>query len=222
MRKVLSAKNICKSFSKSNNEIMILNNVSISIKKGEIIALMGPSGSGKTTLLNILGTLDEEFDGEMFIDGRSVKHIGSLDRLRNDKIGFVFQFHHLLPEFTVYENIEIPLLIAGSKNVRNKINKIINIIGLENRLNHYPDEISGGERQRVAVARALINNPSIVLADEPTGNLDGDNSQLLLNLISELSNKFDQSFIIATHDDLIKDIADKILYLDKGKIKEGR
>ena len=221
MSSVLSAQNINKVYSKSNTKIRVLNDVSLDIQRGEIVGLMGPSGSGKSTLLNILGTLELDYEGTVLIENKPIEEYDSIDKLRSDKIGFIFQFHHLLPEFTIYENIEIPLLISGKEISNNKIRKILFDMGLQNRSNHYPDEISGGERQRTAVARALINNPGIILADEPTGNLDVENSQLLLNLISELRDKLNTSFIIATHDNSIKSIADRILYLDKGIIKEG-
>ena len=221
MISVLSAKNINKVYSKSNTKIRVLNDVSLDIQRGEIVGLMGPSGSGKSTLLNILGTLELDYEGTVLIENKPIEEYHSIDKLRSDKIGFIFQFHHLLPEFTIYENIEIPLLISGKEISNNEIRKILFNMGLKSRSNHYPDEISGGERQRAAVARALINNPGIILADEPTGNLDVENSQLLLNLISELRDKLNTSFIIATHDNSIKSIADRILYLDKGIIKEG-
>ena len=144
-----------------------------------------------------------------------------MENVRSEKIGFVFQFHHLLPEFTIYENVQMPLLISGKKNKEDKINELLKFVGLADRLNHYPNEISGGERQRVAVMRAIIHNPQLIIADEPTGNLDSENSILLLNLIMELRAKSNQSFLIATHDESIKEIADKVLYLDRGRIKEG-
>ncbi|MEE2858650.1 MAG: ABC transporter ATP-binding protein [Candidatus Neomarinimicrobiota bacterium] len=218
---VLSARNVKKAYSKSNVKIEVLSNISLDIQKGEIVGLMGPSGSGKSTLLNILGTLETDYEGVVMLDGRPVEEYDSIDKLRSDKIGFIFQFHHLLPEFTIYENIEIPLLVSGKEKSNNDIRKILFEIGLEKRSDHYPDEVSGGERQRAAVARALINDPKIILADEPTGNLDVENSQLLLNLILELRDKMNTSFIIASHDNLIKSIADRVLILDKGIIKEG-
>ena len=221
MINVLSARNIKKVYSKSNLKIEVLSNISLDIQRGEIVGLMGPSGSGKSTLLNILGTLELEYEGKVILDDRPIEEYDSIDQLRNEKIGFIFQFHHLLPEFTIYENIEIPLLISGKEISNNYIRKILFEMGLEKRSNHYPDEVSGGERQRAAVARALINDPKIIFADEPTGNLDVENSQLLLNLILELRDKMNTSFIIASHDNSIKSIADRILILDKGIIKEG-
>ena len=182
---------------------------------------MGPSGSGKSTLLNILGTLDTDYSGNICIDDINISPATNLAHIRSLKLGFVFQFHHLLPEFTIMENIQIPQLISSNLNNESYIIDMLSYIGLKDRIHHYPDQISGGERQRVAVIRALINKPPLVLADEPTGNLDRENSQLLLNLISNLKGKFQQSFLIATHDHSIKKIADRILYLKDGKVEEG-
>jgi len=220
MKQILQAENIYKNFSKTGEKIEVLKNISFNIKEREIIVLMGPSGSGKTTLLNILGTLDQEYEGTLIIDDKEISTYHSLEKVRSEKIGFVFQFHHLLPEFTIYENVEMPLLISGKKNNENRVSELLNFIGLADRLNHYPNEISGGERQRASVMRAIIHNPQLIIADEPTGNLDSENSILLLNLIMELRAKSNQSFLIATHDDSIKEIADKVLYLDRGRIKE--
>ena len=219
---LLEANNIIKSYSKTGSEIPVINDLSISVNAGEILVLMGPSGSGKSTLLNILGTLDTDFTGNLTIDGIFISDTVDLAAIRRDKIGLVFQFHHLLPEFTIHENLLIPKMIAGklqndsSKDIMN----MLELIGLKNRIAHFPNEISGGERQRVAVMRALVNKPCLVLADEPTGNLDRENSQVLLKLIVNLKLKYQQSFIIATHDKSILEIADRVLYLKDGKIKK--
>jgi ABC-type lipoprotein export system ATPase subunit len=183
---------------------------------------MGPSGSGKSTLLNILGTLDSDYSGNLIIDELSITNAVDLDRIRRHKLGFIFQFHHLLPEFTILENLLIPQMIAENYSiVSEKITiGMLETIGLKDRMNHFPNEISGGERQRVAVLRAMVNNPSLILADEPTGNLDRENSQKMLKLMAEVKVKYQQSFIIATHDQSILDIADRILYLKDGKIKK--
>ena len=218
---MLNAKNISKTYKKDNNRILILSNINLQISKGQIIALMGPSGSGKTTLLNILGTLDNDFSGTLKIDNIDINNNTNLPLIRANKIGFVFQFHHLLPEFTIYENLMIPLMISkNNKERRNFITEMLKLTGLDARKNHLPNEISGGERQRVAVIRALVNNPSIILADEPTGNLDAENSKIILKLIVDLREKYKQTFIIASHDDSILKIADKILYLNDGKLKK--
>ena len=220
MRTLLKADSISKTYIKTGGNINVLKDINVSISTGEILVLMGPSGSGKSTLLNILGTLDTDYSGNISIDDIIISPKTDSAYIRASKLGFVFQFHHLLPEFTIMENLQIPRIIAGNSNNESEIMDMLSSIGLEDRIHHYPNEISGGERQRVAVIRALINRPLLVLADEPTGNLDRENSQLLLNLISDLKGKFQQSFIIATHDNSIAEIADRILYLKDGKIKE--
>ena len=219
---LLEANNIVKSYSKIGSEIPVLNGLSITVNAGEILVLMGPSGSGKSTLLNILGTLDTDFTGNLSIDGILISSSVDLASIRCEKLGFVFQFHHLLPEFTIYENLLIPRMIAGNSkdNSSEDITKMLELIGLKDRIGHYPNEISGGEKQRIAVIRALVNKPSLVLADEPTGNLDRENSQILLKLMVDLKVKYQQSFIIATHDESIIEIADRVMYLKDGKIKK--
>ena len=219
---LLEADNIVKSYSKTGLEIPVLKGLSIAVNAGEILVLMGPSGSGKSTLLNILGTLDTDFTGNLSIDGILISSSVDLAAIRCEKLGFVFQFHHLLPEFTIHENLLIPRMIAGNSkdNSSEDSIKMLELIGLKDRVGHYPNEISGGERQRVAVMRALVNKPSLVLADEPTGNLDRENSQILLKLMVDLKVKNKQSFVIATHDQSILEIADRVLYLKDGKIKK--
>ena len=219
---LLEANNIVKSYSKTGSEIPVLNGLSIAVNAGEILVLMGPSGSGKSTLLNILGTLDTDFTGNLSIDGISISSTVDLAAIRRDKLGFVFQFHHLLPEFTIYENLLIPRMIAKNSkdNSSEDIIKMLELIGLKDRIGHYPNEISGGEKQRIAVMRALVNKPSLVLADEPTGNLDRENSQILLKLMVDLKVKYQQSFVIATHDESILEIADRVMYLKDGKINK--
>jgi len=221
MKTLLKADSISKTYIKTGGNIQVLKDIHLSISQGEIIVLMGPSGSGKSTLLNILGTLDTDYSGNITIDDINILPEHDLANIRALKLGFVFQFHHLLPEFTIMENLQIPRLISGYVNNDSEIMDMLLYIGLEDRIHHYPNEISGGERQRVAVIRALINKPRLILADEPTGNLDRENSQLLLNLISDLKEKYQQSFLIATHDHSIIEIADRILNLKDGKIKEG-
>jgi len=221
MKTLLKADSISKTYIKTGGNIQVLKDIHLSISQGEIIVLMGPSGSGKSTLLNILGTLDTDYSGNITIDDINILPEHDLANIRALKLGFVFQFHHLLPEFTIMENLQIPRLISGYVNNDSEIMDMLSYIGMEDRIHHYPDEISGGERQRVAVIRALINSPCLILADEPTGNLDRENSQLLLNLICDLKEKYKQSFLIATHDHSIIEIADRIVNLKNGKIKEG-
>ena len=217
---ILEAQNISKIYHKAGEAIPVLNNLHIAVERGEILVLMGPSGSGKSTLLNILGTLDSDFSGSLIIDELDLSNTVDITSIRRQKLGFIFQFHHLLPEFTILENLLIPQMITENySNVpQNAAKEMLKLIGLEERVNHYPNEISGGERQRVAVVRAMINAPSIILADEPTGNLDRDNSQKMLKLMVKLKVKYKQTFIIATHDQSILDIADRVLYLKDGKI----
>ncbi len=217
---ILEAQNISKIYHKSGEAIPVLNNLHIAVERGEILVLMGPSGSGKSTLLNILGTLDSDFSGSLIIDELDLSNTVDITSIRRQKLGFIFQFHHLLPEFTILENLLIPQMITENySNVpQNVAKEMLKLIGLEERVNHYPNEISGGERQRVAVVRAMINAPSIILADVPTGNLDRDNSQKMLKLMVKLKVKYKQTFIIATHDQSILDIADRVLYLKDGKI----
>ena len=217
---ILEAQNISKIYHKAGEAIPVLNNLHIAVERGEILVLIGPSGSGKSTLLNILGTLDSDFSGSLIIDELDLSNTVDITSIRRQKLGFIFQFHHLLPEFTILENLLIPQMITENySNVpQNAAKEMLQLIGLKERMNHYPNEISGGERQRVAVVRAMINAPSIILADEPTGNLDRDNSQKMLKLMVKLKVKYKQTFIIATHDQSILDIADRVLYLKDGKI----
>ena len=217
---ILEAQNISKIYHKAGEAIPVLNNLHIAVERGEILVLIGPSGSGKSTLLNILGTLDSDFSGSLIIDELYISNTVDITSIRRQKLGFIFQFHHLLPEFTILENLLIPQMITENySNVpQNAAKEMLKLIGLKERMGHYPNEISGGEKQRVAVMRAMVNNPCIVLADEPTGNLDRDNSQKMLKLMVKLKVKYKQTFIIATHDQSILDIADRVLYLKDGKI----
>lgn len=215
---MLSAKNIYKNY----GQLAVLKGVDIEIAKGEIVSISGSSGAGKSTLLHILGTLDTADKGEIFLDNERIDTLKrkKLAAFRNKHVGFVFQFHHLLPEFTALENICIPGWIAGrkKKEVKEKAETLLNILGLQNRGEHKPNQLSGGEQQRVAVARALINNPSIVMADEPTGNLDSANAKELHNLFIDLRKKFDQTFLIVTHNEELAQMSDRILHMKDGKI----
>jgi lipoprotein-releasing system ATP-binding protein len=215
---MIEASNIHKFYS----ELHILKGVSINISQGEIVSIVGPSGAGKSTLLHILGTLDRPSQGSVLFDGTEVSKLNDrrLGIFRNQNIGFVFQFHHLLPEFTALENVCMPAFIAG-KNTRStekKAKEILAYLGLHERLQHKPSELSGGEQQRVAVARALINDPKIVLADEPSGNLDSDTARDLHQLFFDLRKKFSQTFIIVTHNEELADLADRKLTMRDGLI----
>lgn len=203
-------------------DLWVLKGVDLSIKKGEIVSIVGPSGSGKSTLLHILGTLDKPDKGELLIDGKKINFVSDkqVAAFRNAHIGFVFQFHHLLPEFTAVENVSIPAWIAGKKKkeVTDKAVMLLESLGLGNRLEHKPQALSGGEQQRVAVARALINDPKIIFADEPTGNLDSANAKELHQLFFNLRKQFDQTFLIVTHNEDLATMSDRILHMKDGKI----
>lgn len=207
---------------KNYGTLSVLKGVDIQITKGEIVCIAGSSGAGKSTLLHILGTLDRADKGTISIDDVNVTSLKGkkLAAFRNEHIGFVFQFHHLLPEFSALENICIPAWIAGQKNkeVEKRAEKLLQMLNLKDRGDHKPGELSGGEQQRVAVARALINNPSIVMADEPTGNLDSTNAKELHNLFIDLRNRFQQTFLIVTHNEELAKLSDRLLHMKDGKI----
>ena len=216
---------IAKNIHKDYGDVNVLKGVDLHIKKGEIVAIVGPSGAGKTTLLQILGTLDspsKKQDYNLEIDGVSLKNLtlNKLASFRNKHIGYIFQFHQLLPEFTALENICIPGFI-GKKDaieVKKKGMELLTFLGLEHRINHKPNELSGGEQQRVAVARALINSPSVILADEPSGNLDSSSAESLHQLFFELRDQFNQTFIIVTHNQELANMADRKLTMKDGII----
>ncbi|WP_462243489.1 ABC transporter ATP-binding protein [Ferruginibacter sp.] len=197
----------------------------INITKGEIVSIVGSSGAGKSTLLHILGTLDKADAGEIIINSQRVDKLSGkkLAAFRNKEIGFVFQFHHLLPEFSALENVCIPGWIAGGKKreVQARAEELLKTLGLINRLENKPQQLSGGEQQRVAVARALINNPSIVMADEPTGNLDSTNAKELHQLFIDLRKQFNQTFLIVTHNEELAQMSDRIIHMKDGKIVNG-
>ncbi|MFY0629526.1 MAG: ABC transporter ATP-binding protein [Flavobacteriaceae bacterium] len=216
---------VAKNIHKYYGDVEVLKGVDLHIKKGEIVAIVGPSGAGKTTLLQILGTLDQplkEQNFELSINGISLKNLRDkeVSSFRNDHIGYIFQFHQLLPEFTALENVCIPAFIGGKeKSVTElKAKELLDFLGLDHRINHKPNELSGGEQQRVAVARALINNPSIILADEPSGNLDSASAESLHKLFFELRDKFNQTFIIVTHNEELANMADRKLVMKDGVI----
>lgn len=207
---------------KKYGSLEVLKGVDIEISKGEVVSIAGSSGAGKSTLLHILGTLDLADKGKILIDNVNVSQLNGkkLAAFRNEHIGFVFQFHHLLPEFTALENICIPAWIAGKKNkeVEIRAEELLELLNLKNRGEHKPGELSGGEQQRIAVARALINNPSVVMADEPTGNLDSANAKELHNLFIDLRNRFKQTFLIVTHNEELAQLSDRLLHMKDGKI----
>lgn len=207
---------------KSFDALEVLKGVHLEVKKGEIVSIVGASGAGKTTLLQLIGTLDKPDSGKIHIDGIDISKLNEkeLAALRNRKIGFVFQFHQLLPEFTALENVTIPALIAGSNgnDATRKAKELLQYLGLSDRLEHKPSELSGGEKQRVAVARALINNPALILADEPSGSLDSQNKEDLHKLLFELREKFNLTIIIVTHDTTLAQLSDRIIQMKDGKV----
>jgi lipoprotein-releasing system ATP-binding protein len=215
---VITAKNIRKKY----GELEVLKGVDLEVKKGEIISIVGASGAGKTTLLQILGTLDKADSGELTMDETRVHTLNEneLSAFRNQKIGFVFQFHHLLPEFTALENVCIPGLIAKrpKSQLEQEAKKYLEKLGLGERMHHKPNELSGGEQQRTAVARALINQPLVILADEPSGNLDSTNAKALHELFFELRDSLKQTFIIVTHNEELANMADRKLTMVDGRI----
>lgn len=218
---ILEAKNISKSYRNGERKLTVLTDLNLSIDVKETITIMGPSGSGKSTLLHILGTLDKPDSGELLIKETNVSSLkeDKLSKLRNQEIGFIFQFHHLLPEFTAMENVLIPAYIYGNtENKQKRAMELFEYVGLSERVEHYPSQLSGGERLRVAVLRALINDPSIIFADEPTGNLDVENADKLLNLFQQISSDFDQSLVITTHNKQVAELGKKQLVLENGAL----
>lgn len=211
-----------KSVTKSFGSLQVLKGIDLRIEKGEIVSIVGPSGAGKTTLLQILGTLDKPDSGSVVVDGieTSTLSTNKLSEFRNTHLGFVFQFHQLLPEFTAIENIMIPAYIAGMKpkEARSRAEELLVFMSLSDRAPHKPNELSGGEKQRVAVARALMNNPAVILADEPSGSLDSKNKEELHKLFFELRDKFGQTFVIVTHDETLATLTDRTIHLKDGRI----
>lgn len=209
---------------KSFDHLQVLRGIDLDIEAGQVVSIVGPSGAGKTTLLQIMGTLDRPDAGTIEIDGTDVSAMkqGKLAEFRNKKIGFVFQFHQLLPEFTALENVMIPAFIAGTdrKQARERAEELLAFMGLSGRADHKPNELSGGEKQRVAVARALVNRPAVVMADEPSGSLDSHNKQELHKLFFDLRDKFGQTFVIVTHDEHLADLCDRTIHMQDGVIVE--
>ena len=215
---MIEIKNITKSF----GSLQVLKGIDLHISKGEVVSIVGPSGAGKTTLLQIIGTLDRPDSGQVIVDGIDTSRLSTkkLSDFRNQHLGFVFQFHQLLPEFTAIENIMIPAYIAGTspKKAKQRAQELLQFMGLADRATHKPNELSGGEKQRVAVARALVNNPAVILADEPSGSLDTKNKEELHQLFFDLRDKFGQTFVIVTHDEQLASLTDRTIHLKDGQI----
>ena len=221
MSDMIQTQGITKSF----GSLQVLKGIDLTIAQGEIVSIVGPSGAGKTTLLQIIGTLDKPDAGSLTINGTDVSRLNekALSAFRNQNIGFVFQFHQLLPEFTALENVMIPALIGGTKapTAREKAQRILNDLGLADRMEHKPAELSGGEKQRVAVARALINDPAVILADEPSGSLDSHNKEELHALFFDLRNRLGQTFVIVTHDETLAEKSDRVIHIKDGIVFNG-
>ena len=222
-KNILEAVQIEKHYPSGAGVLKVLKGINLNIRQGEILIISGPSGAGKSTLLHILGTLDKPTSGSILINGQDTSALKEteISIFRNKNIGFVFQFHYLLPEFSALENILIPRMIMGSDTKKDVLEakQILDEVGLSQRYDHHPNQLSGGEQQRVAMARALINHPKLVLADEPTGNLDSRNSHALFELILDLNNKYNQTFIIVTHNDMFVSRAHRVMHLLDGKIE---
>lgn len=218
--KILEVKNLCKTYGKGDTMVKALDNVSFSVEKGEFIAIVGPSGSGKSTLLHILGGVDVPTSGNVIIDKTDISQLNetALAIFRRRQIGLVYQFYNLIPILTVEENLTLPLLLGGKKPDAKTVGNLVNQLGLEQRLQHLPNQLSGGQQQRVSIGRALINNPALLLADEPTGNLDSENSREIISLLRRFNKQSNQTVIIITHDERIALSADRVIAIEDGKI----
>lgn len=218
--KILEVTNLCKTYGKGDTMVKALDNVSFSVEKGEFLAIIGPSGSGKSTLLHILGGVDVPTSGSVVINQTDISNLDetALAIFRRRQIGLIYQFYNLIPILTVQENLTLPLLLDGRKPDKKQIDTLVNRLGLENRLDHLPNQLSGGQQQRVSIGRALVNNPALMLADEPTGNLDSENSKEIISLLRQFNKEFNQTVIIITHDEKIANSADRVITIEDGKI----
>ena len=218
--KILEVTNLCKTYGKGDTMVKALDNVSFSVEKGEFLAIIGPSGSGKSTLLHILGGVDVPTSGSVVINQTDITNLDetALAIFRRRQIGLIYQFYNLIPILTVQENLTLPLLLDGRKPDKKQIDTLVKRLGLENRLDHLPNQLSGGQQQRVSIGRALVNNPALMLADEPTGNLDSENSKEIISLLRQFNKEFNQTVIIITHDEKIANSADRVITIEDGKI----
>lgn len=218
--KILEVTNLCKTYGKGDTMVKALDNVSFSVEKGEFLAIIGPSGSGKSTLLHILGGVDVPTKGSVVINQTDISNLDetALAIFRRRQIGLIYQFYNLIPILTVQENLTLPLLLDGRKPDKKQIDTLVKRLGLENRLDHLPNQLSGGQQQRVSIGRALVNNPVLMLADEPTGNLDSENSKEIISLLRQFNKEFNQTVIIITHDEKIANSADRVITIEDGKI----
>ncbi len=219
---ILKAENLEKVYISEGEPVKALKGINLEVKKGDMVAVMGPSGSGKSTLLHLLGGIDIPTKGKVKIENTEIFKLPEkkLAKFRNKNIGFVFQFHHLLPEFTALENVIMPLLLYKQKNAEKKGKEILEKLSLSHRINHKPSQLSGGEQQRVAIGRAIINNPKVLLADEPTGNLDKKNTETVIDILKAMNEQFNTTIVLATHDIAVAEKCHYIYYLEDGLIKE--
>ncbi|HBG61408.1 MAG: lipoprotein ABC transporter ATP-binding protein [Omnitrophica WOR_2 bacterium GWF2_38_59] len=221
---LLKATDIRKTYNLAASSFDVLKGIDLQIDNGEFVSIVGPSGAGKSTLLHILGCLDKPSAGVVIVDNEDIYKLTDIQRakIRNNKIGFVFQFYHLLGEFTALENVMLPLIVKENRQVNNKLKEkgreLLALVGLEKRIEHKPNQLSGGEQQRVAIARALINGPQLILCDEPTGNLDSESGKNVIDLLFQLNQKNNQAVVVVTHDDDIAKISPKVIYMRDGKL----
>lgn len=217
---ILRVENLCKSYGKGETMVKALDNVSFSVQKGEFVAIIGPSGSGKSTLLHLLGGVDKPDSGKVYIDGTDIYSLNetNLAIFRRRQVGLIYQFYNLIPVLDVEENITLPMLLDGRKPDNQQLDRIVEILQLSERRKHLPNQLSGGQQQRVSIGRAIINNPSIVLADEPTGNLDSKNSEDIIELLKDSNRRYNQTLIVITHDESIALQADRVIAIEDGKI----
>lgn len=218
--KILEINNLSKIYGKGETEVRALDNVSFSVEQGEFVAIVGPSGSGKSTLLHILGGVDTATSGSVVIGSTDISQLDetALAIFRRRQIGLIYQFYNLIPILTVEENMTLPLLLDGRKPSKSQLDTLVKKLGLEDRLNHLPSQLSGGQQQRVSIGRALLNNPALLLADEPTGNLDSENSREIVQLLRQFNKEYNQTVIIITHDERIALAADRVIAIEDGKI----
>jgi len=223
MSTLVEVKNVTKVYKRDTLEIPVLQNISLEVPEGEFLALMGPSGSGKTTLLNLISGIDQPTAGSIVVAGTDIAKLGesALAKWRSNHIGFVFQFYNLLPVLTAYENVELPLLLTNlsKKERKERVEMVLKVVGLEDRMDHYPKQLSGGQQQRVAIARAVVSDPTVIIGDEPTGDLDRKSAEEILVLLSRLNSEYKKTIIMVTHDPHAAESAHKIQHLDKGELK---
>lgn len=223
MAALVQVQNVSKIYKRGTLEIPVLQNISIDVPEGEFLAMMGPSGSGKTTLLNLISGIDQPTGGSIIIDGTDIAKLGesSLAKWRSRHIGFVFQFYNLMPVLTAYENVELPLLLTNlsKKQKRERVEMVLKVVGLEDRMDHYPKQLSGGQQQRVAIARAIVADPTLIIGDEPTGDLDRKSAEEILVLLERLNKEFNKTIIMVTHDPHAAERARVVHHLEKGEFK---